>query len=140
MKNIGRYQGTPCYECTRDELYDLFLKKDRDSSKNIYIVDGVMVKNNIIIGHYDGQRVKENYDGIPYFASMAKETFTVNKGFTEEFKVKPEETKKKSNKAEAKNETAVAVSDVSYEDLVNQEINFGNYSKIVDEFFALLEV
>ena len=79
----------------------------------------------------------ENYDGIPYLAAMAvkekEATFTVNKEFTEEFKVKPEEMKKKSN------ETATAVSDVSYESLVKCDINFNDYSKIVDEFFALLE-
>jgi hypothetical protein len=28
----------------------------------------------------------------------------------------------------------------SYEELVKQDINFGNYSTVVDEFFALLEV
>ena len=49
----------------------------------------------------------------------------------------PEEMKKKSKNNET--EAAETSADVSYEDLVNQEINFGNYSKIVDEFFALLE-
>ena len=140
MKNIGKYQGTPCYECTRDELYDLFLKKDKNTSKNIYIVDGVMVKNGIIIGYYDGMYVKEAYDGTPYF--LPEKNNKWDEKFVEEVRAKQEERvsySKKSNETKTENETAEVAIATSYEDLVNQKIDFGNYSKIVDEFFALLE-
>ena len=52
MKNIGRYQGIPCYECMKDELDDL-LREGKGNDNNIYIANGVMVKKSIIIGYYD---------------------------------------------------------------------------------------
>ena len=126
MKNIGKYQGTSCFQCTKDELDDL-LRKGKDDDKKIYIANGVMVKNGIIIGYYDGMYVKEDYSGTRYFVATAPKEEKESEVFY---------SKKKSKW----DETATAVSNVSYEDLVKQDIDFGNYSKIVDEFFALLEV
>jgi hypothetical protein len=101
-----------------------------------------MVCKNKIVGHYDGQHVKDRYDEQPYYVEVKvdngdvmafnkqkKATFTAeNSKWDEKFveEVKVTET-----------ETAVAV---SYEELVKQDIDFGKYSTVVDQFFALLEV
>ena len=139
MKNIGKYNGIPCYTCTNVEWKDLY-DGGKDNGKQIFIIDGVMVRNNKIVGHYNGSFVTDRYDEQPYFVEVKvdnsdvmafnkqkKATFTAENGkwdekFVEEVKAKPE--------------TAVAV---SYEELVKQDINFGKYSTVVDEFFALLE-
>lgn len=132
MKNIGKYQGVFCYECTKDELDEL-LREGKDSDKYIYIANGVMVRRGIVIGYYDGQHVKEVYNETPYF--LPEKNSKWNEKFVEGVRAKQEERVSYSKKS---NETSVDV--LSYEDLVNQKIDFGNYSKIVDEFFALLEV
>ena len=62
MKNIGKYNGIPCYECTHGEYVDAY-KKDLDNGKQIFIINGVMVRQNVIIGIYDGKHVKDSYDG-----------------------------------------------------------------------------
>lgn len=140
MKNIGKYNGIPCYTCTNVEWKDCY-DKGKDDGKQIFIIDGIMVRNNKIVGHYDGQHVKDRYDEQPYFVATAtkdngdvmafnkqkKATFTAENSkwdekFVEEVRTKPE--------------TAV---DVSYEELVKQDIDFGKYSTVVDQFFALLE-
>lgn len=133
MKNIGRYQGTPCYECTKDELYDL-LREGKGNDINIYIVNGVMVKKGIIIGYYDGNTVKEDYKGTPYLSEMIYSE--MKSKWDEEERAKQYYSKKKSKWDD---ETEAVATASSYEDLVKQDIDFGNYSKIVDEFFALLE-
>ena len=134
MKNIGKYNGIPCYTCTNVEWKDCY-DNGNDNGKQIFIIDGIMVRNNKIIGVYDGTHVKDRYDEQPYFVDnhdvmefkqQKKTTFTAenskwDKKFVEEVKV---------------TETATAV---SYEELVKQDINFGKYSTVVDEFFALLE-
>lgn len=129
MKNIGKYNGVPCYECTHKEYVDAY-NKDLDTGKQIFIIDGTMVKRNVIIGKYDGQRVKDLYDGQVYYRNddvMAfnkqKKTFTADNSKNEKF---AEEVKQ--------------VIAASYEELVKQDIDFGKYSTVVDEFFALLEV
>ena len=141
MKNIGRYQGTPCYECTRDELYDL-LREGKGNDINIYIADGVMVKKGIIIGYYDGNTVKEDYKGTPYLSEMIYSE--MKSKWDEEERAKQEEkvyySKKKSKwDDETEAEAAEVATATSYESLVKQDIDFNDYSKIVDEFFALLE-
>lgn len=135
MKNIGKYNGVPCYTCTHKEYVDAY-NKDLDTGKQIFIIDGTMVRQNVIIGKYDGQRVKDLYDGQVYyrnddvmnFNKQKKASFTADNSkydekFVEEVKVKQE------------GRMTVA----SYEELVKQDIDFGKYSTVVDEFFALLE-
>ena len=130
MKNIGKYNGVFCYTCTNAEWKDAY-DRGNDNGKQIFIIDGVMVRNNKIIGHYDGQHVKDRYDEQPYFVA------TATKGNTDVMNLS-----KQYKKAEAaydnteETETAVAV---SYEELVKQDIDFGKYSTVVDQFFALLE-
>lgn len=111
MKNIGKYNGILCYTCTNTE-WKSYYDKGKDDGKQIFIIDGIMVRNNKIIGHYDGQHVKDRYDEQPYYV---------------EVKVDNYDTRKKA-------ETAV-----SYEEVATKEIRFSDYSKVVDEFFALLE-
>lgn len=137
MKNIGKYNGISCYECSHKEFVDTY-NKDLDNGKQIFIIDGTMVRQNVIIGYYDGKHVKDVYDGKVYyrnddvmnFGKQAPEkiTFTAqnskwDKKFVEEVKAKQE------------GQMTVA----SYEELVKQDIDFGRYSTVVDQFFALLE-
>lgn len=133
MKNIGKYNGVPCYECTHKEYVNTY-NSNLDNGKQIFIIDGTMVRQNVIIGKYDGQRVKDLYDGQVYYrnddvmefnkqkkASVTADNSKWNEKFVEEVK--------------AKQMTAA-----SYEELVKQDIDFRRYSTVVDEFFALLEV
>ena len=115
MKNIGKYNGVFCYTCTNAEWKDCY-NRGQDDGKQIFIIDGVMVRNNKIIGHYDGQHVKDRYDEQPYYV---------------EIKVNNHDTCKKA-------ETADSAEAVSYEEVVTKEICFADYSRVVDELFALL--
>jgi uridine kinase len=69
---------------------------------DIYIIDGTMIRNNKLVGHYDGRKVIE-YGG-------------------NELYVKP--------KKEKREEVVISKS---------ADINFSDYSKVVDEFFEKLE-
>lgn len=143
MKNIGKYEGIPCYECTNVEWKNCY-DRGRDDGKQIFIIDGVMVRNNKIIGHYDGQHVKDRYDDQPYYVEVKvdngdvmafnkqkKASFTAdNSKYDEKF---VEEVK---TAQEGRSGTTVVV---PYEELVKQNIDFGKYSTVVDQFFALLE-
>lgn len=141
MKNIGKYNGVPCYTCTNVEWHDCY-KKGQDNGKQIFIIDGTMVQNNKIVGYYDGTHVKDRYDGQIYYVEVKvdnhdvmnlpkqhkKAIFTVeNSKWDEKF----------VEEMRAKQEGCMTVA--SYEDLVSQVIDFGKYSTVVDEFFALLE-
>lgn len=109
MKHIGKYNGVHCYTCTNVEWKDHY-DRGQDDGKQIFIIDGVMVRNNKIVGHYDGQHVKDRYDEQPYYVEMWK------------------------------TETAHEVSSTTgNEEEVVKEIRFSDYSRVVDEFFALLE-
>ena len=136
MKNIGKYNSIPCYECTYKEYVDAY-NKDLDTGKQIFIIDGTMVRQNVIVGKYDGQRVKDLYDGRVYYrnddvmefnkqkkASVTADNSKWDEKFVEEVKTAQE------------GRMTVA----SYEELVKQDIDFRRYSTVVDEFFALLEV
>jgi hypothetical protein len=115
MKNIGKYNGIPCYECTNVEWKDAY-DRGSDNGKQIFIIDGIMVRNNKIVGHYDGTHVRDRYDEQPYFVEMWKT-----------------ETAHEVSSTTGDEET------VSYEEVVAKEICFSDYSRVVDEFFALLE-
>lgn len=134
MKNIGKYMDIPCYTCTNAEWKEYY-DKGRDNGKQIFIIDEIMVRNNKIIGYYDGKHVKDVYDGVPYYKNeMKNRNEKSNQKMNEE--PKTAESSKWDEEFKA-TETAVAV---SYEELVKQDIDFGRYSTVVDEFFALLEV
>ena len=105
MRNIGKYNGIPCYDCTNIEWKDIY-DKGNDNGRQIFIIDGIMVCKNKIVGHYDGKHVKDRYDEQPYFV----------------------ETQKTKTACEVSSTTG----DV-------KEICFSDYSRVVDEFFALLE-
>ena len=139
MKNIGKYNGIPCYECTDVEWKERY-DRGQDNGKQIFIINGVMVKNNKIVGHYNGSFVTDRYDEQPYFIEMRKvdngDVMAFNKQKKATFTAKNSKWDEKFVEEVKATETAVAV---LYEDLVKQDINFGNYSTVVDEFFALLE-
>ena len=117
MNHIGKYQGTPCYECSDKEYKDA-LSKGRDNGGQIFIIDGTMVRRNIIIGHYDGNTVRDVYDGVPYL-------------------VQHEPGPQREMTATANEPVYVPK---TCEEVVEKEINFADYSKVVDEFFAHLDV
>ena len=123
MKNIGKYNGILCYTCTNVEWKDAY-DRGQDDGKQIFIIDGVMVRNNKIVGYYDGKHLKDKYDEVPYYV---------------EVKVDNHDTRKKAETADDNSEEAETAVAVSYEELVKQDIDFGKYSTVVDEFFALLE-
>lgn len=131
MKNIGKYHSIPCYECTHQEYIDAYNKKF-DNGKQIFIIDGTMVRQNVIVGKYDGQRVKDLYDGVVYYRNDNVMDFNKQKkvSFTAD-------TNKFAEEVKVKQESQMTVA--SYEELVKQDIDFGRYSTVVDEFFALLE-
>lgn len=135
MKNIGKYNGVPCYECTHKEYVDAY-NKDLDTGKQIFIIDGTMVKRNVIVGKYDGQRVKDLYDGQVYYCNDDVMEFNKQK------KVSVTADNSKWNEKfaeEVKTAQESQVTAASYEELVKQDIDFRKYSTVVDQFFALLE-
>ena len=137
MKNIGKYNGIPCYECTNVEWKDRY-DRGQDNGKQIFIIDGVMVRNNKIVGYYDGIHVKDRYDEQPYYVEVKIDNYDVmNMPKRQKAKAADEAPCASGCNTAEKTETVVAV---SYEELVNQVIDFGRYSTVVDEFFALLEV
>ena len=135
MKNIGKYNGIPCYECTNVEWKNQY-NRGNDDGKQIFIIDGIMVCNNKIVGHYDGQHVKDRYDEQPYYVEVKfdnsfkqkKATVTAENSKWDEKFVEEVKTAQESHMTVA-----------SYEELVQQDIDFGKYSTVVDQFFALLE-
>lgn len=133
MKNIGKYNGIPCYSCTYNEWKDCY-DKGQDNGKQIFIIDGTMVCKNKIIGYYDGKHVKDKYDEQPYYIDNG-DVMEFNKQKQATFNKRDE---KSDEEAKVKTGTEAAVA-VSYEELVNQDIDFRRYSTVVDEFFALLE-
>lgn len=136
MKNIGKYNGIPCYTCTNVEWKDCY-DNGNDNGKQIFIIDGTMVRQNVIIGKYDGQRVKDLYDGQVYYRN--DDVMNFNKQKKASFMV---ENSKRDEKfvEEVKAAQESRMTAASYEELVKQDINFGKYSTVVDQFFALLEV
>lgn len=133
MKNIGKYQGITCYDCKFSEYKDAY-KRGNDNGRQIYIIDGTMVQKNTIIGYYDGNSVRDVYDGKVYhhFDQDVME-FKVSKTANV--------TAENSQWSEKVYEVASTPGKtMTYEEVVAQEIKFSDYTKIVDEFFALLEV
>lgn len=138
MKALGKYQGIFCFECSEEEYRRIF-NKGEDNGRYIHIINGTMVRNNKIIGYYDGDEVKEIDGGWPYFATATEDNHDVMQFKQKEATFTAENSKwdEKFVEEVKANETAVAV---PYEELVKQDIDFSKYSTVVDEFFALLEV
>lgn len=136
MKNIGKYNGIPCYTCTNVEWKDCY-DRGQDDGKQIFIIDGVMVRNNKIVGYYDGTHVKDRYDEQPYYVEVK-----VDNGDVMAFNKQKKATVMAENSKWDKKfveEVKVTETAASYEELVKQDIDFGRYSTVVDQFFALLE-
>ena len=132
MKHIGKYAGTPCYECTNVEWKDCY-DRGNDNGKQIFIIDGVMVRNNKIVGYYDGTHVKDRYDEQPYYVEVKVDNHDV-------MNLPKQRKKAKAACDDVEKVEAGTVTTASYEELVKQNIDFGKYSTVVDEFFSLLEV
>lgn len=112
MESIGIYKGYKCYVCTDKQYNEGTIRPDV-----VYIIDGTMVRNGIIIGHYDGNMVREVYDCVPY-------------------KVRHEPgPQMKINEGRKKDDENAVKNDV----IGLPQIDFKDYSKVVDEFFRLLE-
>ena len=109
MKNIGKYQGIHCYECS-DKEYKNALKSGQDNGKQIFIIDGTMVKKNEIIGYYDGSSVRDVYDGVPYVVE-----------------------RQPGPQMPVEKEVVVATGEAEIKEIV-----YSDYTKIVDDFFAHL--
>lgn len=147
MKNIGKYNGIPCYECLYQEYVSTY-DRGFDNGAQIFIIDGVMVKKNTIIGYYDGRVVKDVYNGETFLKNEMKtqsknEMKNESKNdnvmeFNKQKKASVTADNSKWNEVKAKQEGQMT--EVSYEELVKQDIDFGKYSTVVDQFFALLEV
>lgn len=135
MKNIGKYNGIPCYTCTNTEWHECY-RNGSDNGKQIFIIDGIMVCKNKIVGHYDGQHVKDRYDEQPYYIDVKVDNHDV----MNMPKQRKAETAREVSYASGCDSAEKTETAVSYEEVVAQEIRFSDYSKIVDEFFALLEV
>lgn len=136
MKNIGRYNGISCYECSHSEYVNAYENK-LDDGKQIFIIDGTMVQKNTIIGYYDGKHVKNKYNKQPYYVDDGN-VMEFNKQKQATFTAKNSKWDEKFvGEAKATQEGQMTVA--SYEELVKQDIDFRRYSTVVDEFFALLE-
>ena len=139
MKNIGKYNGIPCYTCTNVEWKDCY-DRGNDNGKQIFIIDGVMVCKNKIVGYYDGTHVKDRYDEQPYFVATATKDNHDVMAFNKQKKATfTAENSKWDEKFVEEVKATEAVTAASYEELVKQDIDFGKYSTVVDQFFALLE-
>ena len=109
MRTIGKYNGIVCYECTEKEYRDLCNSGRVDG--NIYIIDETMVRNNIIVGYYNGKSVRDVYDAVPYMV-----------------KREPGPEREMTPVKEERKEEPIT------------EIVFSDYSRVVDEFFENLGV
>ena len=111
MKNIGKYNGIPCYTCTNTEWHECY-RNGSDNGKQIFIIDETMVKKNEIIGYYDGKHVRDVYDGVPYVV---------------------ERQPGPQMPVEKEPEVSVATGTTEIKEIV-----YSDYTKIVDDFFAHL--
>lgn len=140
MKNIGKYEGVPCYECTNAEWKNYY-DKNLDNGRQIFIIDGVMVQKNKIVGYYDGTHVKDRYDEQPYYVEVKVDNGDVM-DFNKQKKASFTADNSKWNEKfveEVKTAQEGRMTAASYEELVKQDIDFRKYSTVVDQFFALLE-
>ena len=130
MENIGKYQGIVCMRCSHNE-YEKIRSNGLDRRDYIYVIDNPggterrMVRDNIIIGYYNGHRVEDVYKGEKYFKEPK---VSKNEMKNEESKWHETHNRQISSSTGAYNETELKVVD----------IDFSKYSKVVDEFFEAL--
>ena len=122
MNFVGQYRGMKCYVCSFGVYKDIY-NKGMDVGDAIFIIGNTMVQNNKIIGYYDGKVIKEVYDRVPYLKEEV------------EYTVDNMPAKKPEPEVAKVPETAVTTEPK----MEIKEIHFTDYSKVVDEFFALLE-
>ena len=125
MNYIGTFKNAKCFKGNFSAYRDLF-NRGLASPNFIYIIQddkGTMVWNNTIIGYYNGETVREVYDKVPYLRKLDGNAAVDNANN----KVSATPVKKPEPEVAKEPETAV------------KEICFADYSKVVDEFFALLE-
>ena len=145
MKNIGKYRGVDCFECSNSEWQTV----GKNFPEVIFIINGVMVKNGVIIGHYDGKTVKDNWDGIKYSTRVLSDYQTEvaigrAREKLKETKKVPEffEDEKKETKAKAYEPVNYATFGGKPEETFENfdgKIDWAVYSSVVDEFFATLK-
>ena len=133
MNVIGTFRGMKCYACSLPVYRDIY-KNDMDVGDRIFIIGGTMVRKNKVIGYYDGSYVKEVYDGESYLKEEAIKKSAYKAGGNAAVdqvntKVNTMSPKKPEPEVAKEPETAITI----------KEIRFTDYSKVVDEFFALLE-
>ena len=103
-----------------------------------------MVKNGVIIGHYDGNKVKESWDGKKYDARASNDyqmELAIGRA-----KEKLKETKRvpeffEDEKKEVRTYECSTVGETVKETEVNfdTKMDWASYSSVVDEFFANLK-
>lgn len=102
MRNIGKYKGLDCFECT-DKEWQVVGKKFPEV---IFVINGTMVKNGMVIGYYAGKTVEDKWDGKKYVQ---------------------------------KKEVPELFEDKETEVNFDEKMEWANYSRVVDEFFANLK-
>ena len=140
MKNIGNYRGVDCFECSNKEWEAI----GKNFPEIIFVINGVMVKNGVIIGHYDGNKVKDCWDGKKYDARASNDyqmELAIGRA-----KEKLKETKRvpeffEDEKKEVRTYECSTVGETFKETEVNfdTKMDWASYSSVVDEFFANLK-
>lgn len=111
MEHIGNYQGVICCRCSMNEYEEMYHRKDIDNDM-IYIINGTMVHNGIIVGYYDGRHVVDDYNAKKFYVKEKKPV-----------PMKPVGVRETARENEMKNEMKIP------------DIDFKMYSQIVDKFF-----
>ena len=134
MENIGKYQGIVCMKCSDNE-YRRVRMNGLDRKDYIYVIDNPrgterpMVRDNKIIGYYDGHRVEDVYRNEDYLKTpKVSKNEMKNETANEESKWSFSGTPQTSSSTGTYDETELKVAD----------IDFSKYSKVVDEFFESL--
>jgi hypothetical protein len=134
MENIGKYQGIVCMKCSHLE-YEKIRSNGLDRKDFIYVIDNPggterrMIRDNIIIGYYDGHRVEDVYKGEEYLKTpKVSKNEMKNRNENEESKWHETHNRQTSFSTGTYDETELKVAD----------IDFTKYSKVVDEFFESL--
>ena len=134
MENIGRYNSVVCMKCS-DAEYRRVRMNGLDRKDYIYVIDNPrgterpMVRDNKIIGYYDGHRVEDVYRNEDYLKTpKVSKNEMKNEMANEESRWNSAPTRQTSSSPGTYNETELKVVD----------IDFSKYSRVVDEFFEAL--
>ena len=111
MTYLGKYNGVKCYKCYKYEYEDLYY---RGACEDVYYIidggpeDGAMVRDNIIKGFYNGRIVNEMCGG----RFCAPKTYHAS--------------------------SSTGTKEYGSMELKVSDIDFTEYSKVVDKFFESL--